>query len=267
MPALASLHIYPVKSCAGVAVTTMELDDRGPIGDRRWMVVDMDGEFQTQREFPRLALVQVQLTARGLRLSAPGMESIDVAQPEPGGADFVTKVWDDDAPVRPAAPRAGEWLSEFLGSAVRLVHQPDDAVRVMRDEYAGQIREPRRVSLSDGAPLLLIGTASLDVLNQRLATPVPMNRFRPNVVVHGTAAYAEDGWRTIRIGSVRFEVAKPCARCATTTVDQASGVRGVEPLRTLATFRRKGSGVMFGQNIAHHAPGTIQLSDDVEVLA
>lgn len=265
MPYVASLHIYPLKSCAGVSLTTMELDDRGPIGDRRWMVVDADGVFQTQREFPRLALVQAAVTERGLRLSAPGMPTLDVERPAHNGRDFVTRVWADAAPVRPASAEAAEWLSSFLGAPLRLVHQPDDAVRAMRPEYAGAIREPRRTTLSDGAPLLLIGTASLDALNHRLTTPLPMNRFRPNVVVSESGPFAEDDWRTIRIGGVLFEVAKPCARCVTTTVDQLTGARGVEPLRTLATFRKQGSGVMFGQNIAHHAPGSIRVGDPLEV--
>ncbi|MFN8581039.1 MAG: MOSC domain-containing protein [Gemmatimonadaceae bacterium] len=158
-------------------------------------------------------------------------------------------------------------FSDFLQAEVMLVYQPDDAIRPMRAEYAGAIREARHVSLSDGAPLLLIGQASLDGLNERLADPVPMNRFRPNVVVTGAAPFAEDTWQRIRIGDVTCEVAKPCARCATTTVDQATGVRGVEPLRTLATFRKREGGVMFGQNLAHHAPGALHVGDVVTVLA
>jgi uncharacterized protein YcbX len=266
MVTVTSLHLYPVKSCRGLAVNAMTLDDRGPSGDRRWMVVDAAGAFQTQREQPRLSLVDVELTDDGIRLSAPGMPPIDVARPRDSRADFMTQVWADDARVRPAAPEANEWFSTCLGVAARLVYLPDDAVRIMRAEYAGGITSARRVSLTDGAPLLLIGSASLDDLNARLALPLPMNRFRPNVVVTGSAPFAEDGWRKIRIGDVLFEVAKPCARCTTTTVDQATGVRGVEPLRTLATYRRLGSLVMFGQNIAHHAPGRLQLGDAVDMV-
>lgn len=266
MITVTSLHLYPVKSCRGVEVTHLDLDDRGPREDRRWMIVNGEGVFQTQREFPRLSLVAVELTESGIRLSAPNLPAIDVARPTELGADFVTQVWDDDARVRPASPAANAWISEYLGAPAQLVHLPDESVRVMRAEFAGRLTEPRRVSLSDGAPLLLIGSASLDDLNARLTLPLPMNRFRPNVVVSGSAPFAEDDWRQIRIGVVSFEVAKLCARCATTTVDQATGVRGVEPLRTLATYRRRGSQVMFGQNIAHHAPGQLHVGDSVEVV-
>jgi uncharacterized protein YcbX len=183
------------------------------------------------------------------------------------GTDFVTKVWEDDVRVRPAAPAADGWFTKFLGAPARIVFLPDDATRVMRDEYSGQIREPRRVTLTDGAPLLLISEESLADLNSRLAEPLPMNRFRPSVVVRGGGAFAEDSWKRIAIGDVLFEVAKPCARCATTTVDQATGIRGKEPLRTLATFRKVGSEVMFGQNIAHHAPGELRVGMGVRIIS
>ncbi len=267
MITVTSLHLYPVKSCRGIAVTGMDLDDRGPKEDRRWMVVDGEGAFQTQREHPRLSLVGVELTETGIRLSAADMPAIDIERPIDPGSDFVTQVWGDDARVRPASPAANEWISDYLGAPARLVHLPDDSVRVIRPVYARAFKEPRRVQLSDSAPLLLTGTASLDDLNTRLTTPLPMNRFRPNVVVTGCPPFAEDDWRQIRIGDVLFEVAKPCERCATTTVDQATGVRGKEPLRTLATYRRQGSLVMFGQNIAHHAPGRLRVGDAVQVIS
>ncbi|MBV6522637.1 MAG: putative protein YcbX [Gemmatimonadaceae bacterium] len=265
MITVTQLHVYPVKSCRGVSIATMELDDRGPIEDRRWMVVDADGRFLTQREHPRLALVSVELTDEGVRLSAPGHSSTMVSRPLPTGTDFVTHVWGDEVAVRPAGVTSERWISAFLDRPARLVHLPDESVRAMRAEYAGAITAPRRVTLCDGAPLLLIGSASLDDLNARLPAPLPMNRFRPNVVVSGARPFAEDGWTSIRIGDVTFEVAKPCARCVTTTVDQATGETGVEPLRTLATYRRRGAGVLFGQNIAHHAPGVLRLGDVLRI--
>lgn len=266
MITVSSLHLYPVKSCRAMELTEMELDDRGAKEDRRWMIVDGEGVFQTQREHPRLALVVVELTGRGITLSAPNQSSIEIERPVDPGSDFVTQVWGDDARVRPAAPAANEWISEYLHVPARLVHLPDDAVRVMRDEYRRGIEGPRRVPLSDSAPILITNRASIEDLNTRLTTPLLMNRFRPNIVVSGIPPFAEDDWRTIRIGDVTFEVAKPCARCATTTVDQATAARGVEPLRTLATFRRKGSLVMFGQNIVHLAPGLLRVGDAVHVI-
>jgi uncharacterized protein YcbX len=139
---------------------------------------------------------------------------------------------------------------------------------LVRAEYLGALaREPRHTSLSDGAPILLIGQASLDDLNTRLEVALPMNRFRPNIVVVGSEPYAEDTWARVAVGEVLLEVAKPCARCVTTTVDQATGVQGREPLRTLATFRRRDGGVMFGQNVTHHGPGTLRVGDELRVIA
>lgn len=268
MITVSALHRYPVKSCQGIAANELTLDDRGPIDDRRWMLVDDAGVFMSQREHRRLALVAVQLTETGLRLTAPGMEPLAVRVPAADGrADFTATVWGDDARVRPAGRDADRWFTALLGVSARLVHQPGDAPRALRREYAGAIAEPRRVTLSDGAPLLLIGAASLDDLNARLESPLPMNRFRPNVVVLGAAPYAEDEWSRIAIGDVVFEVAKPCARCVITTVDQETAEAGVEPLRTLARYRKVGSGVLFGQNIAHHAPGTVRVGDEVRVIA
>lgn len=268
MITVSALYRYPVKSCRGIAASELTLDERGPIDDRRWMVVDEAGVFMSQRERRRLALVDVQLTDEGIRLSAPGMEPLAVRVPvADDGLDFTATVWGDDARVRPAGRDADRWFSALLGVSARLVRQSDGAARVMRREYAGAIDEPRQVTLSDGAPLLLMGAASLDDLNARLESPVPMNRFRPNVVVHGAAPYAEDGWSRLAIGEVVFEVAKPCARCVITTVNQETAERGVEPLRTLARYRKVGSGVLFGQNIAHHAPGTVRVGDEVRVIA
>lgn len=265
---VSALHRYPVKSCRGIPATELALDDRGPVDDRRWMLMDEAGVFMSQREHRRLALVAVELTADGIRLTAPGMVPLVVRVPAADAADDLwATVWSDAARVRPAGRDADRWFTTFLGVTARLVHQPRDAERALRREYAGAITAPRRVTLSDGAPLLLIAQASLDDLNARLESPLPMNRFRPNVVVGGATPFAEDAWTRIAIGDVLFEVAKPCARCTIPTVDQETAERGVEPLRTLARYRKVGSGVLFGQNIAHHAPGTIRIGDEVRVIA
>jgi uncharacterized protein YcbX len=269
MPTVTSLHIYPIKSCRGMDLSEVELDDRGPLEDRRWMVVDERNDFYSQRNRPALALVRVELTDRGVAVEAPGMPRLEVERPARGahGEDFTADVWGTDAPVRPAAPDAHAWFTRYVGTPARLVHLPDDGVRVMKDEYAGAIRERRRVTLNDGAPLLLTTEESLEDLNRRLEAPLRMNRFRPNVVVRGVGAFAEDHWTRVRIGDVTFEVAKPCARCATTTVEQETAERGKEPLRTLSTFRRAESGVLFGQNVAHHAPGRLRVGDELVVLS
>jgi uncharacterized protein YcbX len=245
----------------------MEFDGRGAVNDRRWMLVDDRGTFVSQRAVPRLALVAPDLTSNGLRVSGPGMPELDVARPGADAEAITAGVWDGECRVLVADDEAHRWFSRFLGGSVRLVYQPDDAVLAMGPQYAGALTEPRCIALTDGAPLLLIGAASLDDLNHRLPKALLMNRFRPNLVVSGADAYAEDTWKRISIGAMRFEITHPCARCVATTVDQTTAEKGDEPLRTLATYRRVGSGVMFGQNATHHAPGRIRVGDMVDVLS
>ncbi len=266
---ISSLHIYPLKSARGVAVDELELDDRGAAGDRRWMVTDQHHRFLSQREIPRLALLVPAPHHGGLRVEAPGMAPLEVATPrESSGAEAVTgHVWDGACRVLVADAGAGDWLSRFLGCPCRLVYQPDDANLPMARKYAGILTGPRQIALTDGSPLLVIGESSLDDLNSRLAAPLRMDRFRPNIVVRGAAPYEEDAWQTVRAGGVLLEIAKSCPRCATTTVDQSTGIRGQEPLRTLATYRRNGSDVYFGQNATHHAPGRLCVGDRVEVVS
>jgi MOSC domain-containing protein len=266
---ISSLHVYPLKSARGISLREMALDDRGAAGDRRWMVTDEHHRFLSQREIPRLALLVPAITTGGLRIEAPGMAPLEVPTPsESSGAESVTgRVWDGETRVLVAHAGAGEWLSRFLGCPCRLVYQPDDADLPMAENYAGTLTGSRQIALTDGSPLLVIGDASLDDLNTRLATPLPMNRFRPNIVVRGAPPYEEDTWQTVRAGGVLLEIAKSCPRCATTTVDQATGIRGQEPLRTLATYRRNGSDVYFGQNATHHSPGRLRVGDQVEVVS
>lgn len=268
MAVVSALYVYPLKSASGVALDVMELDDRGPRADRRWMVVDDQGKFLSQRRVGAMALVAPTLADDGLVLTAPGMPPLAVRQPEerPGAPAIEGHVHGGSCRVLLASPAASAWLTRFLGVPARLVFQPDSAVLPMSPDYAGSIEAPRRIALTDGSPLLLIGQPSLDDLNRRLDRPVPMNRFRPNVVVQGTAPYEEDEWESIRIGDVRFEVSMACSRCAATTVDQATGEKGQEPLRTLATYRKAESGVNFGQNLSHHGPGVIREGDSVRVV-
>jgi len=266
MPRISALFIYPVKSARGTPVEAIELDERGATGDRRWMVVDDGGVFVSQREEPRMALVTAALTPSGLQLDAPGMTSLEVPRPPHGAEAIRGAVWDGECQVLVADDAANRWISTFLSGSYRLVFQPDDAVLPMLAKYAGSITGPRRIAFTDGSPLLLIGQASLVDLNTRLPSPLPMNRFRPNIVIDGADAYEEDTWTRVEVAGVLLELAKQCPRCVTTTVDQATGARSDEPLRTLATYRKVGSNVMFGQNVAHHRPGRLSVGDDVRVV-
>lgn len=263
MAAVSGLYVYPVKSMGGAAVDEVEL---GPLGfphDRRWMATDRAGRFLTQRVVPRLALVGTVVHGGALRLSAGDMPPLELPL-EPDGPRETVTVWRDDVHAVPGGMVADGWISAFLDQPARLFHFPADGVRAAKRDPGGR---GARIGFADAYPALVISEESLADLNARLALPLPMNRFRPNVVVRGAGAFGEDGWRRIRVGEVEFDVAGPCARCVTTTVDQATGETGKEPLKTLATFRRDGNEVMFGQNLVHAAPGRIRVGDPVEVLA
>ena len=256
------MYIYPLKSCRGNAVREMTLDDRGPAGDRRWMLVGPDNIFLTQRELPRMVLIHVVATRDGLECTAPGMTKLRVSTPS-NGARHTAQVWDDTVEVMYASEAAGEWFSAYLARPCRPVYQPQNSLRPVDPNYAPP---DKVVSLADGFPLLLICQGSLDDLNRRLQQPVEMNRFRPNLVVKGAEPFAEDSWRRIRVGEIEFDVAKPCARCAIPMVDPATGTSGKEPIQTLATYRRRENQVMFGQNLIHRRQGTLRVGESVMVL-
>jgi MOSC domain-containing protein len=260
---LSSLHVYPIKGCRGLAPAEWDVDEFGLRHDRRWMIVSLTGEFVTQREEPRLALICPALERDKLVLRAPGMP--DLALPlVPAARERVeVEVSDELTEAVPLGHEAAHWLGRFLGALVRLVWMPDDVVRSTDSTYA----KGYRVSFADGFAFLLVSEASLADLNDRLATPLPMNRFRPNLVVRGTEPFAEDGWRTVRVGGLELDVVKPCARCVVTTTDQNTGERGKEPLRTLATFRQRDGKVMFGQNLVHRGTGRLATGMHVEVVA
>ncbi|HEY8468551.1 MAG TPA: MOSC N-terminal beta barrel domain-containing protein [Longimicrobiales bacterium] len=263
---LAAIYVYPVKSAAGIALDAAELDAFGLRHDRRWLVVDPAGRFMTQRRHPRLALIRSALGADTLTLDAPGMPTLALPLEPPAAATERVRIWSDDVDARSAGDDAARWVSAFLGTPCRLVYMPDSTVREVSLRYG---KPGDRVAFQDAYPLLLLSEQSLAVLNARLAEPLPVNRFRPNLVIRGAAeAHAEDAWRRIRVGAVELDVVKPCARCAITTVDQATGRRdGKEPLRTLATYRRgPNGGVLFGMNAIHRARGTLRVGDAVEVL-
>jgi uncharacterized protein YcbX len=260
---LRGLHVYPIKSCSGIVVDEWEVDERGLHNDRRWMLVDEAGCFISQREFPRMALIRVRIEPGGLLVDAPDMPSLNVPFRPPDGKLRLTRVWDDLVESRPVGGDADRWFSEFLDVGCKLVYLPDESVRPVDPTYG---RPGDRVGLADGFPFLLISEASLADLNARLERPVPMNRFRPNLVVRGCEPFAEDGWGRIRIGSMTFRVVKPCSRCAITTVDQTTAATSKEPLRTLARFRKVGTKVLFGQNLIHDSTGILRAGASVEIL-
>jgi uncharacterized protein YcbX len=269
MSVLASIHIYPLKSCAPLPLAVADVQTRGLARDRRWMVVDAHDVFLTGRQQPRLTLIRALPDGDALLLSAPGMPDLRVAPPHADGPRIDSAVW--GAFVRPllAADAAHAWISGFLDSPCRLVQMDAACVRPVRAKYDGRYGiDGDEVSFADAFPLLLISQAALDALNARLAAPVPMLRFRPNLVVAGTQPHAEDAWKRIRIGAVEFDVVKACIRCVFTTVDFGRGVfdPSGEPLRTLIQYRRSPDGVSFGQNLIPRGAGTIRTGAAVEVI-
>ena len=269
-----ALYIYPVKSCAGISREQIELTATGPLLDRRWMIGRDEGEKAlaqvTQREQPKLALVRPTLTEDMLILSAPSKADLHVPLQDRMAESARQKIWSDTVQAHDEGDEAAEWFSSYLGIEVRMLRMPDDTIRRVDTRYSPEFAQ---VSFADGYPALLISEASLEQLNEKLAErgkpALPMNRFRPNIVVTGCDPFAEDTWKHICVGQVPFDVVKSCARCVTTTVDQSRGevVDSAEPLATLATFRKAARGVMFGQNIVHRGLGTLQVGDVVEVMA
>ena len=261
---LTTLHVFPVKSCAPLSPPEADVEARGLVGDRRWMIVDADARFLSARKLPRMTLVHAVPEGAGLRVAAPGMPPL-VVRAASDGVRREVMVWGSAVSARVAGAQADAWISTFLGVPAAFVHMDALAQRAIDPAYANAGDE---VSFADGFPVLLISQAALDGLNERLAKPVPMLRFRPNFVVSGTAAHAEDGWRRVRVGDVEFDVVKPCTRCVLTTVDFERGEFDAhgEPLRTLLGYRRTASGVTFGQNLIPRFPGTVRVGDAVVVL-
>jgi uncharacterized protein YcbX len=261
--AVSALFRYPIKSCAGIAVDGAEVAARGLVHDRRWMVVDEAGRFVTQRERPEMSQIRPQLDGDELNVHAPGQPPLRLptAGPAPGAARRTVEVW--ASRVEAAIDAAGSaWFAAALGAPLQLVHLPDDVHRPVNPAHA---RPGDEVGFADGYPFLLVSQGSLDELNRRAPAPLPVTRFRPNIVVDGCAPFAEDGWARLRIGSIGFRGVKPCDRCAVTTVDPATGERGKDPLATLARFRARDGKVWFGMNLIHDGRGTLRVGDPVTV--
>jgi len=266
MPSVSSLHVYPIKRCRGLDLKSVRFDRLGPLYDRRFMLVGDDGRFLTQRELPKLALIDVRLGPMALQVSAPRMPPLKVAMSQRDAKRIEVQVWSHRGPAEDAGYNAAEWFSQFLEHSCRLVRMPEDATRAVDPKYTPDTDEPAQVGFADGFPALLISESSLEDLDSRLERKLPMNRFRPIIVVKETEPYAEDAWKRIRIGEIELDVVKPCSRCTTTTVDQITAQRGTEPLVTLATYRKRENEVFFGQNCVHRGPGSIRVGDEVQVL-
>lgn len=254
------LMIYPVKSLGGIELKSVEVNPKGLGLDRRWMLVDPKGSMVTQRTHPLLSQIQTKLEDTVLSLAIQG-QLFEV--PPAQGEALTVKVWGDLVSARRVGGDISEKISSYVGQALELVWMGEQTIRPVESRPDTANKE---VSFADGFPFLIISEASLQDLNQRLAEPVTMKHFRPNIVVSNTAAFEEDTWKRFSIGDVCFINVKPCARCVMTTVDPLSGDKGKEPLRTLGKFRRRDGEVFFGQNAVHQGTGILSLGDTVQVL-
>ncbi len=258
---VSSLSIYPVKSMAGIALSEMSVTAMGPQWDRRWMVVDPEGKFLTQRQLPEMCLIQCGLLDGRLRLSRTGLESLSLDAVM--GPQVLVTVWNDQVMAQDCGDEPAQWLSEVLGRPCRLVFMTEETRRLVDPDFA---REQEVVGFADGFPFLIISEASLQNFNQHLAVPIEMKRFRPNIVVSGCEPFAEDDWKILRIGEMEFSVVKPCSRCVIPSIDPATGFKQVDVSKALAANRRRDGAVYFGQNLLHRGLGKISVGDAVEVL-
>lgn len=265
MITVSNLIYYPIKACRGIEVGSACVERMGLEHDRRMMVVTPEGRFLTQREYPRLALVAPKIIDGTLELSAPNYDSIQVGV-QTSGTPIHVDIWKSKGVhAIDQGEDAARWFSDWLGRQVRLVHFADGYRRKVNEQYA--VNADDHTAFADGYPILLISEEGLQDLNSRLESPLPMNRFRPNLVVRGGEPFAEDTWNRIRIGSVELAVVKPCARCVVTTIDKDTLERSKEPLKALAGYRRHQHGVIFGQNVIPLNEGRVGLGMTVEILS
>lgn len=268
MHILSEIWIYPVKSLGGISLTEAKVEPRGLQYDRRWMLVDDTGRFVSQREIPAMALLGTAIESPHLTVFWKKNPAEKIRIPLEIPADEMGKlqvqIWDDQCRAQVLPKEINDWFSENLKQSLRLVYMPDTTRRWADGRYAP---EGQHVSFADGFPFLLIGQASLDELNSRLAQPLPMNRFRPNFVFTGGSPFEEDTWGQINIGNVKFQCVKPCARCIIPTTDQETGTRSAEPLKTLVTFRQVGHKILFGQNVVWLGEGEARVRRSDTILS
>ncbi len=263
-PYLAEIYTYPVKSLKGIRHNAVSIDQLGPIGDRRYMLVDTKGHFVSQRRFAQMVLISAEETESGLCLSI-GERRVEVRQPALNKAvETPVTVWNDSFDAIDCGDEVANWLSKILKQSFRLVYRSEDTRRLIDPNY---VNDERQLGFADGFPFLLLSQASLQALNSRMTKSVSVRRFRPNLVIAGCESFAEDSWKTIKIGESVFDVAKPCSRCVVPSIDPDTAKKDNEIIRVLTAFRRREDKLTyFGQNLIHHAPGRVGVGDAVEII-
>jgi uncharacterized protein len=262
---LSEIYIYPIKSLGGIPLKKARLEEKGLQYDRRWMLVDEEGIFITQRKHFQLALLQVSIVDSELKVfhKKSPEQSICFSLDEDTGEQISVVIWKDTTTALEVNKTVSDWFSDFLKFKVRVVKMPLTEKRLVDQDYA---TNNEVVSFADGYPCLLIGQSSLDGLNEKLLNPILMDRFRPNFVFTGGEPHVEDSFKDFYIGEVLFSAVKPCSRCVLITVDQQTGEKGQEPLKTLTSYRTVDKKIMFGQNLLHQQTGTIRVGDELKVV-
>lgn len=261
---VSALYIYPIKSLSGLAVNQALVTERGLQHDRRWMLVDSDNRFLSQREIAQLALFKVTIIHNGLAVTySPTNSSLQIPFQPLNTQLFEVTVWDDTCLAQRVSDEADTWFSHILGIPCKLVYMPDDTLRQVDLKYAddGMI-----TSFADAFPLMMISQASLDDLSAKVGFPIPMNRFRPNLVYTGGKPYSEDELASFSINHIKFYGVKLCARCPIPGIDQDTAISGKEPIKTLAFYRRRQNKIYLGQNLIHEGTGILRVGDMLEIL-
>lgn len=261
---LTELFVYPIKGARGISLERGYATARGIEHDRRFMLIDANGDFLTQRDHTEIALIETGIDGDALVVKAHGQEPLRLPLRPQGKADRKARVWDDVCDAVSLGQTAAEYFSDCLKRPAELVYMPDETKRLVSKSYANR---GETVGFSDGFPFLLVNEGSLEDLNARLEKSVPMNRFRANFVVRGAPAWSEDSWTCLQIDDVVFFAVKPCSRCQVITVDQATGERGKDPLATLATFRARANKVYFGWNLVAENEGEVRAGSTVSLLS
>ncbi len=263
MPFLSQIHIYPVKSLAGIPVERWPVDQKGLRYDRKWMLIDEQQQFLSQRRLPKMALIKTRIDGDQLILSAPGMADLSVPLQGESGETLEVGIWHDQCLAQTTSQQADAWLSGFLGCRCRLVFHADDSIRPVDPRYA---HPTDQTGFADGFPFLIVSENSLYSLNQAMQLELSMLRFRPNLVIADCASYAEDSWRRIRINAIDFRLPKPCSRCSVPAIDPETALVGKQPLTTLNQLRKWDNKIYFGQNALHDQCGELAVNHAVEII-
>ena len=259
-----SLHVYPVKSLGSIEIETAFAGEKGFAMDRRWMVVKPDGKFITQREFPKMSRIAVKIENKSLVFNNQlNSNSFSISCDEIAN-ELEVEVWDDQVLAYEVNTEVSEWFTRQIGETVKLVRMGEASKRNIEQQYS---TTGETVSFADSLPYMITNDSSLKMLNQRLGHQVNMNRFRPNIVFNGAGPFEEDNWKKIHIGEVVFKLVKPCSRCKIVNINSETGEMDKnEPLLTLSSFRKFGSGVHFGVNMIAENYGKISVEDTVNVI-